>query len=223
MIKVDKIIRSNRKTISLEIDNNARLVIRTPKSVSKSYINKLVESKKSWIQEKQKLVQSRNMECINNSEFKNGKTYLFLGNEHKLVITDKVKNISLSRDTLYFPLKNIDNAEQMIISWYKKTAREILSKRLAELASLMGLSYNKMGITSAQKRWGSCSSKGNINFSYKLIMAPPDVIDYVVVHELMHLKVLNHSKEFWDAVASVMPDYKERLKWLKDNQHRMNF
>lgn len=221
MIKIDKIVRSKRKTISLEIDDEARLIIRAPKSVSKSYIDKVVENKRSWIEKKQKQVKLYNIERINNSEFKNGKICLFLGKEYTLCITSQVQSISLSGDTLYFPEKYIDDGEQRIVSWYKKESREILSKRLESHANNLDLSYNNLGISSAKKRWGSCNSNGNINFSYRLIMAPIDVIDYVIVHELMHLKVLNHSKKFWDEVANAMPDYKKRLKWLKDNQHRM--
>lgn len=220
-MKIDKLIRTKRKTISLEIDEDARLIIRAPKSISKNYIDKVVEKKRDWILRKQKLVKEQKAVRLNNSEFANGKTYLFLGKEYKLRITDQKKSIFICGDTLYFPEKFEYEGEQKIISWYKKEAREILSERLENHAKSLGLSYNKMGITSANKRWGSCSSKGNINFSYKLIMAPVDVIDYVIVHELMHLKVLDHSKEFWDAVSSVMPDYKKRLKWLKDNQHKI--
>ena len=75
-------------------------------------------------------------------------------------------------------------------------------------------------ITSAEKRWGSCSGDDNLSFSFRLIMAPPDIIDYVIVHELMHIKEKNHSPKFWKLVEAVMPEYKIHRRWLKDNHHK---
>ena len=81
----------------------------------------------------------------------------------------------------------------------------------------MGVDYGQITIRSQKTRWGSCSSKGNLNFNCLLLLAPPEVLDYVVVHELCHRKEMNHSPRFWAEVARVMPDYKVRRKWLKDN------
>ena len=101
------------------------------------------------------------------------------------------------------------------IAELKKTAKKILPVKVAYFANIMGLKYGRITITSAKTRFGSCSSKGNIAFSYRLIMYPEAAIDYVVVHELAHLKEMNHSPAFYKIVASVLPDYKERIKLLK--------
>ena len=85
------------------------------------------------------------------------------------------------------------------------------------MASEYGIEYNNIRITSARTRWGSCSSKKNLSFSYRLIQVPLDVIDYVIIHELAHLKHMNHSKQFWNHVGSMMDDYKEKEEWLKKN------
>ena len=99
----------------------------------------------------------------------------------------------------------------------KKRAKEYIPGRVQILASEHGLKYNKSRITSARSRWGSCSSKKNLNFSYRLMLTPGDVIDYVIIHELAHLKHMNHSKNFWNQVESMMSNYKEKEKWLKKN------
>ena len=102
------------------------------------------------------------------------------------------------------------------IAELRKEAKQILPQKVAYYAKIMGLKYGRITITSAKTRFGSCSSKGNIAFSYRLMMYPEAAIDYVVVHELAHLRELNHSSDFYKVVASVLPDYKERIKLLKN-------
>lgn len=99
---------------------------------------------------------------------------------------------------------------------YKKRARRQLEARTAYFAQQMGVTYNRIAIRSAKTRWGSCSAQGNLNFHWKLILMPPQVLDYVVVHELAHRKEMNHSPRFWAEVEAVLPDYRKRRKWLKD-------
>ena len=96
-------------------------------------------------------------------------------------------------------------------------AKEIINERVKFYANKYGFNYNKIKITSANKRWGSCTGKGNLNFSYKLIMAPIEIIDYVVVHELIHLIDKTHKKSFYNKVEKILPDYKERKNWLNKN------
>ena len=219
-MRPDKLIRSNRKTIALQIDENARLIVRAPYLVSASRINKFIEEKSDWILKKRAQITKRNNETEQNREFRDGKKVLFLGRKYEISLNGKIDSIITQEDYLEFPFKHIDDAEEYLIKWYKKKAREIIIPHVAQHAKALGLKYNKISITSAQKRWGSCNSNGNINFTYRLVMAPPGIIDYVIVHELMHLKELNHSEKFWENVASVIPDYKKHRKWLRDNQYR---
>ena len=104
---------------------------------------------------------------------------------------------------------------------YRQRAKERLRGRAAYFAPIMGVSYGSLRLSSAKTRWGSCSGKGNLNFHWKLILMPPEVLDYVVVHELAHLKEMNHSPRFWAVVEEVLPDYKERRQWLKENGGRI--
>ena len=100
---------------------------------------------------------------------------------------------------------------------YIRKAKETITKRVSYFARLMGVSYRNITIREQKTRWGSCSSEKNLNFNWKLILAPPEVLDYVVVHELCHLKEMNHSKAFWDEVGKVMPEYETYKLWLKEN------
>ena len=98
---------------------------------------------------------------------------------------------------------------------YREQARARISERVAWFARIMGVSYGRITIRAAKTRWGSCSAKGNLNFHWKLILMPEEVLDYVVVHELAHRKQMNHSPAFWAEVEKVLPDYRERRRWLK--------
>ncbi len=100
---------------------------------------------------------------------------------------------------------------------YREAAKEYFPKRADYYAQQLGVSYERIRIAGQKTRWGSCSSKGTLSFNWKLMLAPPKVLDYVVVHEICHLKEMNHSPRFWRLVEELMPDYKEYRKWLKEN------
>ena len=100
---------------------------------------------------------------------------------------------------------------------YRQAAKDYIPKRVDYYASEIGVSYERIRIAEQKTRWGSCSSKGTLSFNWKLMLAPPKVLDYVVVHELCHIKEMNHSPRFWKLVEEIMPDYKEDRKWLKEN------
>ena len=121
-------------------------------------------------------------------------------------------------------IKNIpkDTATCALEKRYRDAAKEYIPKRVEYYHSLTGGSYKKITIRDQKTRWGSCSSNGTLSFNYRLMLAPPRVLDYVVVHELCHLTHMNHSKAFWDMVASILPEYKEYRKWLKDNGHTLH-
>ena len=106
---------------------------------------------------------------------------------------------------------------QVLDKRYRNSAREIFHNRVAHYHEITGGTYNSITIRDQKSRWGSCSSRGTLSFNYRLIFAPPKVLDYVVVHELCHLTHMNHSKDFWNMVASVMPDYKIYKEWLKEH------
>lgn len=100
---------------------------------------------------------------------------------------------------------------------YRVQASEIFARKAAYYAARMGVTYNKITIRDQKTRWGSCSSKGNLNFNWRLVLAPVPVLDYVVVHELAHRREMNHSSRFWDIVGEMMPDYQAHRRWLRDH------
>ena len=107
--------------------------------------------------------------------------------------------------------------------WYRIRAKENIESRVKVFAAKIGESPNKVTIKAQKTRWGSCSSLGNLNFNWRLIMMPQKIIDYVVVHELCHLKEMNHSSTFWNRVEEIMPDYRNRRKWLKNNAWKVEW
>jgi predicted metal-dependent hydrolase len=218
VIKIDKVIRSKRRTIALEIGRDATLIVRAPESLSLDYIEKLVYKKRAWIEKKQERARIRYAR-VASREFVNGEEFLYLGAFYPLSIvagTDIPLTLSngrefrLSRD--YHP-----HARQVFITWYKIEAYTMIKRRLGRYSALSGLGYNKFDITDARRRWGSCNTKGHLRLSWRLIMAPLRVIDYVIVHELVHLTEKNHSEEFWERVRIFLPEYKKDRKWLKVN------
>jgi len=219
-IIINKIIRSKRRSIALIVNQDASLIVRVPLKTSLEYIDRLVAKKISWIKEKQAL-------AINNyaknkpKEFINGEVFLYLGDHYHLKITDMHSNISLI-DFLYLPQSMQANAKKCLIMWYKAQALEKLKERVNLYSTMTGLKYKSIKVTGAEKRWGSCSAKGGLCFNWRLIMAPLSILDYVVVHELVHIEEKNHSSSFWGKLRTIMPDYENKRKWLKKNGIMLN-
>ncbi len=211
--KIHRIIRSKRKTVALIITPDAALTVHAPMRLPLGYIEDLVSKKSSWIKRKIRDVQSRPRakpkELVDQEEF------LYLGNTYRLKITDD--NALSFGEYLCFPRSMLLNAAENLENWYKKQARQIIVEKVILRAKELGLEYKSISIGSAKKRMGSCSAKGNLNFIWRLIMAPLEIVDYVVVHELIHLVERNHSQSFWNKVRAVLPDYKEKEAFLKQN------
>jgi predicted metal-dependent hydrolase len=219
-VKIDQIIRTKRKSIALIVEPDGRLVVRAPMRISDANIKHLVKQKERWIREKQKQVKDKSTQS-QPKVYMDGEEFLYLGKSYQLkIVADLNPALVLSRK-FYLSRHALSKAESVFTEWYREQARAVITKRAKLYAARHGFEYRKIRITSARTRWGSCSSMGNLNFTWRLVMAPPDVIDYVVVHELAHLRVNNHSKEYWKQVEGIMPDYKQRLKWLKENGRKL--
>jgi predicted metal-dependent hydrolase len=163
-----QLIRSKRRTLALELRPGGEVVVRAPRLLPRSVIDRFVSEREEWI-------------------------------------TKKLATLPPPRPEI---------APEQLDVW-RREAAAYLPARVAHYAALMGLIPAAVKITAARTRWGSCSAKGNLNFSCRLMGQPPEAIDYVVVHELCHLRHMNHSADFWRLVASVLPDYKERAALLK--------
>jgi len=216
IIKPFKLIRSKRKTIALAVTADASLVIRAPMQTPVDYIERLIRRKMKWIQRAIARVESRPRALPR--EFIDGESFLYLGKSYKLSIEKNApKDISF-RNGFILRTKGKSHARELIIGWYKKEAKKKIAERVEWCARRFGLSFKSIKITSANKRWGSCSTTGNLNFSWRLIMAPTSVIDYVIIHELAHLEHKNHSKDFWNSIKVMYPNYEKAKNWLKQNE-----
>ena len=164
-----RVIRSDRRTIAIQITPAGEVLVRCPIRIRDAAVRSFVESKSDWIEK------------------------------------------HLAQRPLVQPLT------QLQIKELARQAKTVLADRVVYFAQIMGVAYGRVTIRAQHTRWGSCSGKGNLNFNCLLMLAPPQVQDYVVVHELCHLKQMNHSGQFWDEVECVLPDYRIWRKWLKDN------
>ena len=176
------VIRSNRKTVAIQVNSDLSVTVRAPYSASEKDIEEILKKKEAWI--------SRHIEKMNKTKER------FEAEPTEKLTREKV--IALAEEAL-----------------------KVIPERVEYFAKVIGVTYGKITVRNQKTRWGSCSSKGNLNFNCLLMLAPPEVLDYVVVHELCHRKQMNHSKAFWLEVEKVLPNYKEVRKWLKEEGSQM--
>ena len=210
--------RTARKTIAFII-RDGELTIRCSKFASNRRIYSLIKEKEYWIN-KNILIQKEKKE-ISKEKYIDTKTYLFLGEEKQLkIIEGKNRSVNLTQKEIIISGNSLSDVEiKLILSeWYKKEARKILMERTKYFSKLMRLSYNEVIIKDYKSKWGLCLSlKKKIYLNWRLIMAPLSVLEYVIIHELCHLRVPNHSKKFWEEVIKYRAHYKKDKMWLIDN------
>jgi len=226
-MEIDKIIKSKRKTLTAQITNDARLIVRAPQYMPDFLIKIALRTHCAWIQKKQAIMREK-ARNTKKKLFIDKEEFLYIGQKYKLkIITGARVALRLDPKKQLFVLTtglNYDSAQAcaVFLKWYKKRAREVISLSVQTYATRHNFSYKKIRITSALSRWGSCSGKNNLNFTWRLVLSPQEVIDYVVLHELAHLKERNHSKNFWGLVEQMCPLYKTHKKWLKNNGYKLN-
>jgi predicted metal-dependent hydrolase len=211
---IDQITRTHRKTILVVITHEGKLIVRAPLRISLAKIEAAVASKAEWIQQKQ--AQYKNQypsRPVRN--YLPGEKFLYLGKEFSLVIVPNQKNALVFQDGFRLSKRDQIQAPAIFEAWYRQQARQYLTSEVERLASQNDFKCPKIRITGARNRLGSCSSSGHVNFAWRLVMAPPEVIEYVVVHELAHLKVQDHSQKFWGLVGQLLPGFQKHKDWLK--------
>jgi predicted metal-dependent hydrolase len=150
-----------------------------------------------------------------------GELFLYLGHSYPLVIRQGQKKPLFLEGAFLLAESAHCHARQVFERWYRDRAKQIVGERVQLYASQHNFQYKRIGVTSARTRWGSCSANGSLNFSWRLILAPIEAVDYVVVHELVHTVIYNHSRQFWKSVEGIMPDYKERRAWLRKHAQQL--
>ncbi len=210
---------SNRARYArLEIDHVSGLMVILPQGCPDNRAVNLILEKKHWILKKLSEYNKAKLQRGLNEE-KGVLTYL--GRELKITLKQTSGSVEKavledSRLALYLNAEISQNAA--VEQWLRSMAEEVIAAKAQKLGAFLGIRYCKLTIISARKRWGSCSSKGNLSFNWKLIMAPEEVIDYVVAHEVCHLVELNHSKRFWHLVEQCCPEWRLQRKWLRKHQ-----
>jgi len=212
-----KIVRSDRKSMALVIDSEARLTVRAPFGTNESEITALINQKKRWIIEKQKKFSALNTKH-SLVTFKNGENFMYQGNTYAIKYGN-VSKIKISDEIILVP-KTFK--KERIISWLKREAKKLIAERLEKYADIVGVRSTEFKLSGARTRWGSCSGKDRLNFTWRLIMCPIAAIDYVIIHELCHITYKNHSPGFWAMVKHVCPKFKEQKNWLKANRKLMD-
>jgi predicted metal-dependent hydrolase len=222
---------SHRRTLSICITEKADIVVSAPLRAQEDFIRKFIQEKSSWILDKVVEMRERKTQ-IDGKSFSEGARFLFLGKEAEII----VKEDEISRSQIEFyegqwtitvpkDLSTEDRnvlVKEKMIDWYRREAKEILGGRIFHFSRVMNVMPERIEIRTQKRIWGNCDyRRQRIHLNWQLIQAPMDVIDYVVVHELCHLTVPNHSKRFWKKVASFMPEFNKQRQWLKANHINM--
>ena len=171
-----EVIRSARKTVSVEIRPDGSVLVRAPYRMSQARIRAFLDARRDWIE------------------------------KHRAAMAERQRS-----------LQQVEPLTAAELDTMAKQAKTVLKSRVEHFAPIVGVSYGRITIRRQRTRWGSCSSRGNLNFNCLLMLTPTRVQDYVVVHELCHRKHMNHSPQFWAEVERVMPDWRDSRRWLRDN------
>lgn len=214
-VKIDKIFRSSRKTLSIEVSFSGEIIVRAPLKLSNEKITDFVNKQSSWILKKLTQLDYSTQSTAEESAY-------YLGNKYYVIIDKDLKVPFKFEKAFYISDKYARLKQEVLSSWFKVEAHNYIIPKFIEMAEKYSIKFNSVSITKATRKWGSCNNKRNINFSLRLIMADPKAIEYVIVHELAHLIELNHSVNFWNEVKKIMPDYKEHEKYLRLNGHKFH-
>jgi predicted metal-dependent hydrolase len=218
-IEITKFIRSKRRTIALIVERDGSLTVRAPKRATIKDVQSFIQQKTEWIiRAREKL---KSVVEIPKKQFVDGEKYLYLGDAYELKLVKPQRPALKFDHGFYLGHSSQKRGAQVFTRWYKEQALKIISERVRVLGDSYGFALKRVKITSARTRWGSCSADGTLNFTWRLVMAPLSVVDYVVVHELSHLRVKNHSRRFWKVVEDILPGYQAQRKWLRQNGEKL--
>lgn len=215
-----RLIRSKRKTVAVFITKDAQVEVRAPLRASASFIERFLAEKESWIQEH---LEQRKRDLLKRADFSvgQGDMLLFLGREYPVHLSLGYHKPSFNGEQFLLPQQDFSENKPLIIGIYKNLAKSYIDEKVQFYSGLVGVTPSAVRVGSASTRWGSCSGKNSLNFTWKLILAPEKAVDYVIVHELCHILQHNHSPRFWKEVQRVLPDYKERELLLRQLQKRL--
>ncbi|MDZ7860596.1 MAG: SprT family zinc-dependent metalloprotease [Candidatus Krumholzibacteriota bacterium] len=224
-----KIIRTpRRRTASVQVSPQNEVSIIVPDNLAQVKIDNIIRRKSSWIINKIK-TNDAVRHPPKPKEYVSGEAFSYLGRNYRLKIArgnPQPVELKNGRFYVYVPdsvKKRDDLIRDALGEWYKSHAKNKLRSRISMYSERVGVSCRNIKVKNLKSRWGSCSKAGNININWRIIMAPLSIVDYVIVHELCHLKYHNHSKEFWRLLGQILPDYLKRKEWLRVNGTLLTF
>lgn len=214
--------KRRRKTIAIVLDPAKGVLVSAPMRTSHEEIRTIVHHRAGWIVRKTTEATAR----PRRTELGSGESVQFMGRQIRLLVEDA----AVARVTLAFDGETLritapthlsgeerrDAISSAVVSWYREQAAEVVTARVNVWATRMGVQPSRMLIRDQRQRWGSCAPDGTLRLNWRVVMAEPALIDYVVVHELLHLRIRNHAREFWDAMAHILPDFKQRRRSLRE-------
>lgn len=218
----------DRKTMSIHIGDSGQVIVKAPPLVPRGEVRQMVLQKADWIREKSAAAAAIAKRKVVH-RFAQGEPFLYLGKQYPLHIQydTNVRRmcVALTGNQLVIqtPVLDKKTMEAAVSLWYHENALKLMEQRVEYYVGIIGQRPEKVMLREQRSRWGSCNSKQELRMNWKLIMAPPRVLDYVVVHEMCHLKEMNHSARFWAEVEKVLPDYKECRQWLKEFGNLLDF
>lgn len=205
-----------KKTLDIVIERNGSLCVLAPEKLEEEKILDILDKKEyeitikitQWKETHQNKVVRR---------FIDGQSFMYLGRNYCLQFVENQRINLLLKNGKFLMSSNVDNPRQAFVDFYKSHAKEKIKERFDYFKSLLSFNPAGMAIRDIQNRWGSCTPGKNIFYHWKVAMLPPKVIDYIVLHELMHIKYHRHSQPFWNEIANIMPDYLNAVSWLKEH------
>lgn len=211
------VVRQNRKSIAISIDEHLQVLVKAPLYVSQKEIDEVVKSYQPWIE---KAIQAKK-ERLQAKDWLTKGEILFLG-EYKKIVIEKPKRdkdrVTYVGNQLIVETDRGDNQEHirgLVENYMRKQALSILTEVSHKYCQLIECNYKKITIRKQKTRWGSCSNKGHLSYNVKIMCAPMEAIEYIVLHEVMHLRHFNHGEQFWNDIAKVMPNYNEHRNYFK--------
>lgn len=213
--------------MSIMVNREEQVVVRVPYGVTLAEIDAFVQGKRVWLNRKITELKARTVRPASDS-FLLSKEVLYLGDVYPLYMdqhhSDAKDVLRWSGHAFHLSCREPATGKTLLARWYVRQAEELFPGRVAQYAKLMDVFPKNVRISSARCRWGSCSARKRVSLSWRLMMAPPAVIDSVIVHELAHLKEMNHSLRFWSFVRTYCPEYDRYKKWLKtEGRYLMEF
>ena len=221
------LIYRKRKTMSIEVETTGEVTVIAPVGTSTDDVIEKVKSRAGWIVSKQ-----YESKFINDTKIKreavSGESYMYLGRNYSLDIRvdENIDNISVKlfqgKFVVNTYIKDEDFIKKAMENWYREKTLAKVKERVSYYSSYFNNEVTTVKVKEQKKRWASCTSKNELLFNWRCVMAPVFVLDYIVVHEMCHMEYKNHSKDFWNRVYAVMPDYEVRKSWLKNNGIKMD-